>query len=118
MRELSLMAKRIFEMRNKKGFTQYALGKILNVSAGTISGWETDYCKPATEKLIQLSNILETSIDYLVGLSNIPDIPLKETLVNIGDHHLRILHAFNESELSEDTIIQILKDLGKYKRDL
>ena len=53
--------------RIKKKISQKELGSILGVTYQTISRWENGVMLPTTENLIKLSDVLEVSIDYLLG---------------------------------------------------
>ena len=109
------LSKRFAEMRVKCGFTQLQLSELLNVSPTAISSWETGNHLPDIVTLQKAANIFKTSIDYLVGNTDIQEIPLQETIIKYAGKKLRILHAFDKSGLSEETVINLLKDLSKYK---
>lgn len=57
--------------RETLNITQKELGKILNVKASTISGWENRYDYIPLEKLIKFCNIFKFNIDYVMGLKNV-----------------------------------------------
>lgn len=61
---------RIKELREEKGLQQHDIAKLINRTAACISSWETEKTEPSIEDLKQLSLILDTTIDYLVGLSD------------------------------------------------
>ena len=46
---------------------QKALAKKLNVSAKTVSHWETGYTEPSINQLILLANFFDVSVDELIG---------------------------------------------------
>lgn len=56
-------------MRKRKslGFTQQALADKLNVSFQAVSKWENGTSCPEIELLPMLANVLETSVDSLLG---------------------------------------------------
>jgi len=58
---------RIRQLRNAKGMKQSDLANQLNVRANTISNWENEKSYPDPTSLQKLSEILGTSIDYLLG---------------------------------------------------
>lgn len=53
--------------RIKKGLTQEQLAEKLGLTNLTISGYEVGRTKPSLEVLIKLSDILEVSVDELLG---------------------------------------------------
>ena len=60
---------RIKELRNEKGLTQSALGKILNVSDRSVGFYENEKRDPDTDTLKILADLFDVSIDYLLGRS-------------------------------------------------
>lgn len=62
-----LLGKRLRELRKTKGYSQTQLGKLINVTKVSISGYETENRTPNLETLIDLAEVLETSLDYLIG---------------------------------------------------
>lgn len=47
--------------------SQTQLAQMLNVSGNTICSWEKDKQEPSLAALVRLSDIMEVSVDYLVG---------------------------------------------------
>ena len=65
---------RIKLLRNKFGYSQEILSEKIGVSKGMIALYENEYRKPSLEVLIKLSNVFNVSVDYLLCLSNVPEI--------------------------------------------
>ena len=63
---------RIREIRKEKGLSQLELAKKLNVNQTAVSQWERGTTLPSASVLLKLSSILDTSSDYLLGISNDP----------------------------------------------
>ena len=61
---------RIREIRKEKGLSQLELAKKLNVNQTAVSQWERGTTLPSASVLLKLSSILDTSSDYLLGISN------------------------------------------------
>lgn len=61
------LTKRIKEKRLAAGLTQSELGNLLGVSKVTVCHWEKGDKVPSANHLINLSKILNVSIDYLLG---------------------------------------------------
>lgn len=64
------MIKRLKEIRVEKKINQKEIAALLNITQQTYSDYETGRTNPDIETLIRISNILETSIDYLLGFSD------------------------------------------------
>ena len=57
---------KLFKLRKEKGFSQEALAEQVGTTRQAISKWENNQGFPETEKLLQLSNLFEISIDFLL----------------------------------------------------
>lgn len=64
---------RLRDLRENKELTQNDLAKILNVSQTTYSRYESGNLNVPVESLKALAKFYNTSIDYLVGLTNIKE---------------------------------------------
>lgn len=64
---------RLKKEREAQGLTQADLAKEINVSIPTIAEYEADKKMPRHNKLIALSKRLGTSVDYLLGLTDIKE---------------------------------------------
>lgn len=58
------------ELRTKSGLTQNEIAKRLGVSGQTILNWENGIYEPKINQLIQLANLFEVSVDYLIERNN------------------------------------------------
>lgn len=69
-----MRGERIKQLRKAKKLTQEELGKIVNVTKVSISGYENGNRSPDTDTLQKLADILDTTTDYLLGRSDNPII--------------------------------------------
>ena len=69
-----LISQKIKEYRRKNHLTQEMFGALLGVSAQSVSKWEREECYPDLFLLVDISNILELSIDELMGKEEFPKI--------------------------------------------
>lgn len=80
---------RLKELREEKELTQEELGKFLNVSRQTISGYEAGSIEPSIKNLIKLADIFNVSLDYLLGRTkerynlNLKDKKDKDLIIDI-----------------------------------
>lgn len=76
---------RLKKSRTKKGLSQKALAEMLFVSQQTVAKWELDKSTPNPETISQLSDILNVSLDYLLGRidSNVEFVRLQTQTVKI-----------------------------------
>ncbi|MCM1498381.1 MAG: helix-turn-helix domain-containing protein [Clostridium sp.] len=66
MERNGLMGERLLKLRNQSSLTQEELAERLDVSRQSISKWELNKTLPDVDKLIQLSEMYQVSIDYLI----------------------------------------------------
>lgn len=68
------MFKRIKELREDNDLTQKQLSKILNCSQQVYSNYELGQRDLPTDILINLSKLYKVSTDYILGLSDKPNL--------------------------------------------
>ena len=59
------LGERIAKLRNEAGYSQEYIAEQLEVSRQAVSKWENDLSSPDTENLIKLSELLNTSVQFL-----------------------------------------------------
>ena len=74
---------RIKISREKKGLEQGELAKLVGKSQSMVSLYEKDPRKTAVDVLEKLSEIFNTTVDYLIGLTNIEQKP--DNLIEMND---------------------------------
>ena len=76
-----MIGERLKKLRKKNGYTQVTLAENLGVSKGTVAMWETNKRMP--DKLNELCDLFDVSLDYLTGRSDDASSP-KLTEEGIG----------------------------------
>lgn len=94
-----MLGKRLKELRESKGITQQELANIMNLSQQTIGHYEVGRAKPDADTLNRFANFYRTSVDYILGRTNI-----KEPIETIAAHHD-----------GEDWTDEELEDIEKFK---
>jgi transcriptional regulator with XRE-family HTH domain len=105
MAEISELRKqfgqRIKAQRRQKGWTQKELGAQLGVNYQQVNKYEAGLHSPPFEKLVELAELFETSIDYLVTGNQSAPRPL---------HHIRLWERFRTLEgLDHDDQESVIK---------
>lgn len=62
-----IFGKRLRSIRMKRGFTQQYLADLLNISLNTYQKYEQAERFPICDNLISIADILNVSIDWLLG---------------------------------------------------
>ncbi|MPN48655.1 hypothetical protein SDC9_196266 [bioreactor metagenome] len=66
-------ATRLYELRENANLKQIELAQKINLKSSAISKYEKGLTQPNIETLIKLSEIFSVSVDYLIGISDIPN---------------------------------------------
>lgn len=65
-----MIGQRLYQLRKDHDMTQQELVDRLGLTKYTISSYETDKSDPSDEIKMQLAQIFDVSVDYLLGLVN------------------------------------------------
>lgn len=66
-----MLGKRLRELRKENNLTMKELGEKFNLAESTISGYENETRKPDMDTLGRFANFFGTTVDYLLGRSDI-----------------------------------------------
>lgn len=78
------LGEHITKLRKRKEFSQAELGKAVGTSGDIIGKYERDEVKPSIEVVVKIADVLEVSIDFLVGKTSVElDKPLIKRLQDI-----------------------------------
>jgi len=66
-------AARLYELRENANLKQIELAQKINLKSSAISKYEKGLTQPNIDTLIKLSEIFSVSVDYLIGVSDIPN---------------------------------------------
>ena len=86
---------KLIELRKKKGYSQEELAEKLGVSRQSVSKWESNNTYPETDKIIQIANLFECSMDDLIN-DKITDVESsmrknKNNIYNVWDSLLEFI---------------------------
>jgi ribosome-binding protein aMBF1 (putative translation factor) len=62
---------RLMQARKKKGISQEDLAKMLNTKGPVIGRYERDEMRPSIDAATNMAQLLEVSLDWLVGITNV-----------------------------------------------
>lgn len=64
---------RIFEIRHSMKLSQDKFGEMFNLSQRSIAAWESGQRSPSFSKLCEVADLLNVSVDYLLGRIDTPN---------------------------------------------
>lgn len=70
---MDVLANRLRYLRKKRGLTQEELANAVGIARNSIFGYENNRREPTSDILSVLAAVLETTADYLLGLSDVPE---------------------------------------------
>ena len=100
---------RIKELRQAQGYTQTALGELLNCSGAAVSRYELGQRELDLATLEQLCNIFNCTADYLLGRTNKPIAQLPRGEELDSELHRLLADLDPEDELIVKAFIAGLK---------
>ena len=108
MIDYSEVGKRIKYYRQKRGLTQEQLAFDIHTSAAYISNIERSIKKPSLQTIILISEVLEISVDELLGSIQSTSPTAKES-----DRHSIVFSVEDKKTLTE-SLFTIIKILDRY----
>jgi len=75
---ICIIGERLYELRKDADLTQDELATILNINKHSISSYERGRSEPPDEIKIMLAEFFNVSVDYLLGVTDIPNAYSKE----------------------------------------
>ena len=111
------VGKRIRELRESKGIEQLELAEKINISQSKMNKIETGFQKRIEpDILVDISNVLGATVDYIVGKSDNPHLTEEESFEEfIEDPELRRWHR--ELPKSDEEDLRRLKRIWEAYRD-
>lgn len=101
-------AERLKTLREQVKLTQTQVAKKLNISQQAYASWERGVKKPTQENLVKIAQVLNVSVDYLVGNSE----EKSDDLDNI-----ELLFRMNSKGMTEEEKEIFKKELIEYMRE-
>ena len=104
----SEVGKRIKYYRQKRGLTQEQLAFDIHTSAAYVSNIERSIKKPSLQKIILISEVLEISVDELLGSFQSPSLTTKESNSN------SFVFSIEDKKTLTESLFTIIKILDRY----
>lgn len=101
MLNLDSISKKIIEKRKQKGMTQNELADALYVSRQAVSKWEMGKSLPSLEVLLEMTELFDVTIDYILDGSELSDHDYQSMFMQYPRES--VIHRFlNSNQLNED----------------
>lgn len=106
---MNLLGKRIRKLRQEENLTQLEMSKHLRISNTTLSQYESGHRIPSDDIKMQIASFFNTSVDYLLGRTDVKNASSKVSNALEGDPEL--LEFWDKLQERED--LQILLKQAK-----
>lgn len=103
-------SERLKNLRKEAGLTQVDVAEKLGISQPAYASWERGVKKPTQDNLVKIAQVLNVSIDYLVGNS---DENLKEDELD----NVELLFRMNSNGLTEEEKAIFKKELIEFMEE-
>jgi len=76
------LGERILKLLDEKDMTQKQLAEELNIALSTLNGYIRNYREPDYNMIITIAQHLNTTVDYLIGFTDLPNYEFFGELYN------------------------------------
>lgn len=108
------MIKNLKKLRTEKGVSQRALGEAIGVSQQSINKYENYEIEPDIRTLILIARYFDTSVDYLIGNSDVRRIAEETTSFDLNAEESTMIEQFRQLNPDEKYSLQMVA--GNYIR--
>lgn len=95
---------RIALLRKEKGISQIALSMELNLSQKMISAYENEKSEPSIATLKHMADIFNTSVDYIIGYTNIRQPVDMVVQINMSEDECTLLNEYRSLTTKQQNI--------------
>lgn len=99
-----MVGDRIKELREKNSYTQSELAKKLRLSRSAVNAWEMGTSVPSTQFLVELSNLFNTSTDYILGINKDESVDISYLTNNEKEMIYGLMNHFRKYHYVLDTM--------------
>lgn len=103
------------QLRAEKGISQQKLAEAIDLTQQSINKYENQRVEPDIATMMKIADYFETSVDFLIGRTNIRQRiePLSE--YNLNDEEATIIDSYRRLDKKERKSIQLVMEnyLGK-----
>lgn len=111
------MVQNLKKLRTKKGLTQSQLAGVLGISQQSINKYENQNAEPDIETLKNLADLFNTSIDYLVGHTEIDHKIEKTEKYDLNNDEIQLINGYRKLNQSEkDSLHCIINNYNSSKK--
>ena len=104
------MVKNLKKLRNEKGIIQQQLADVIGISQQSVNKYENHNIEPDIATLIQLARFFDTSVDYLIGNTDINRMIENVKNFDLNDDEAKIIGGYRKLYKDEKESIRLIID--------
>lgn len=104
------MMKNLKVLRTEKRLSQQQLADILHTSQQSIYKYENDITAPNLDTLVTMADFFETSVDYLIGYTDIPDKIDDAIQVHLNSEEKTLIEKYQKLLPHSKEVIHLIVD--------
>lgn len=97
-------------LRKKHMLSQQKLADILHISQQSVYKYENNITSPDIETLKNMADFFETSIDYLVDYTDIPNRFEPTVTLSVNEEEQKLIHKYRRLTPKQRNLIQAILD--------
>lgn len=103
------MIKNLKQLRIEKGISQHQLAEVIGVSQQSINKYENHGVEPDIETLIKIADYFNTSVDYLIGHTQISRVIEETSSFDLNQKEAQVIQRFRlVNRRQKDCVLNIL----------
>ena len=121
---MNTIGNRITILRTRKGMTQKKLAQLSNITEASLSRYENGLREPKINTLIKLSDVLDSTVDYLIGKTDIENgvivnkLTIPENLRDIKTEYLLIARELEKYNISANDMNSLIRIITNYSSEV
>lgn len=100
------MVANLKKLRHKKGISQQVLADAIGTSQQSINKYENHKIEPDIETLIKIADYFETSVDYLIGHTDIDRVIENVRQYDLGATEAKLIDNYRKLSLKQRESIE------------
>ena len=111
------MIKNLKKLRTETGISQRQLGEKIGVSQQSINKYENHEIEPDIHTLIQMADFFQTSMDYLVGHTNVRHIIEDRSTFDLNAEEASFIDNYRKlSKAERDSLLLVTENYIALKK--
>ena len=121
---MNTIGNRITILRTRKGMTQKKLAQLSNITEASLSRYENGLREPKINTLIKLSDVLDSTVDYLIGKTDIENgvivnkLTIPENLRDIKTEYLLIARELEKYNITANDMNSLIRIITNYSSEV